>query len=76
MIKVSAMGVKLFSDENDPHFHDALWSGISLGMCPAKEKRRYNVTTFLLGWAHTENIVCEMAAIPFCPGEEEFRIWR
>ena len=28
-------------------------SGISLGMCPANERRRYNVTLCLTGWAHT-----------------------
>ena len=28
-------------------------SGISLGMRPANEKRRYVVTTSLIGWAHT-----------------------
>ena len=28
-------------------------SGISLGMCPAIERRRYNVTTTPIGWAHT-----------------------
>ena len=25
----------------------------SLGMCPANERRRYIVTTSLIGWAHT-----------------------
>ena len=29
------------------------WAGISLFMRPANEKRRYNVTTSLIGWAHT-----------------------
>ena len=28
-------------------------SGISLGICPANERRRYNVTTTPIGWAHT-----------------------
>ena len=28
-------------------------SGISLGMGPANKRRRYNVTTSLIGWAHT-----------------------
>ena len=28
-------------------------SGISLGMRPANERRRYNVTTSLIGWVHT-----------------------
>ena len=27
--------------------------GISLGMHPANERRRYIVTTSLIGWAHT-----------------------
>ena len=26
---------------------------ISLGMLPANERRRYNVMTSLIGWAHT-----------------------
>ena len=29
-------------------------AGISLGMRPANERRRYNVTTSLIGWAHTQ----------------------
>ena len=29
------------------------YSGISLGMRPANERRRYTVTTSLIGWAHT-----------------------
>ena len=28
-------------------------AGISLGMCPANERRCYNVTTSLIGWVHT-----------------------
>ena len=28
-------------------------TGISLCMCPANERRRYIVTSFLIGWAHT-----------------------
>ena len=28
-------------------------TGISLGVRPANERRRYNVTTFLIGRAHT-----------------------
>ena len=30
-----------------------LYAGSSLGMCPANERRRYNVTTSLIGWART-----------------------
>ena len=29
--------------------------GIILCMCPANERRRYNVTSSLIGWAHTQN---------------------
>ena len=28
-------------------------TGISLGMQPANERRRYNVMTSLIGWTHT-----------------------
>ena len=31
------------------------YPGISLGMHPANERRRYIVTTSLIGWAHTQN---------------------
>ena len=34
---------------------DYIKIGINLCMCPANE-RRYNVTSSLIGWAHTENI--------------------
>ena len=30
-------------------------SGIMLYMCPANGRRRYNVTSSLIGWAHTQN---------------------
>ena len=30
-------------------------SGITLGLGSANEKRRYNVTSFLIGWSHTQN---------------------
>ena len=31
------------------------WSGIILCMQPANERRRYNVTSSLIGWVHTQN---------------------
>ena len=39
------------------HTHNDLcnWSRINLCMCPANESRRYNVTSFLIDWAHTQN---------------------
>ena len=33
-------------------------AGIILGMCPANERRSYNVTAFLIGWVHTQNDPC------------------
>ena len=32
-----------------------LYPGIILCMCPANERRRSNVTTFPIAWAHTQN---------------------
>ena len=29
--------------------------GIIFCMCPANERRRYNVTSSLIGWAHSQN---------------------
>ena len=31
------------------------WTGIILFICPANERRRYNVTSPLIGWAYTQN---------------------
>ena len=31
------------------------YTGIMSHMCPANERRRYNVTSSLIGWAHTQN---------------------
>ena len=31
------------------------YSGIILSMRPANERRRYNVTSSLIGWAHSQN---------------------
>ena len=33
-------------------------SGIILCMCPANERRRYNVTSSLIGWVHVQNDPC------------------
>ena len=35
-------------------------SGIILGMGSANEKRRYIVTSFLIGWAHAQNDSCDL----------------
>ena len=37
---------------------DLLTPGIILCMCPANGRRRYNVTSSLIGWAHTQNDLC------------------
>ena len=31
------------------------YQGIILGMCPANERQRYNVTPSLIGWVHSQN---------------------
>ena len=36
-----------------------LSTGIILRMRPANERRRYNVTSSLIDWAHTQNDLCE-----------------
>ena len=40
------------------NFYSALDAGIILCMCQANERRRYNVTSSLIGWAHTQNDPC------------------
>ena len=35
-----------------------LWAGIVLWMPPANERRHYNVTWSLIGWAHSQNYPC------------------
>ena len=37
--------------------YDTIW-GIILGMGSANERRRYIVTSSLIGWAHTQNDPC------------------
>ena len=41
----------------DPWVRDACYkrSGFILCMCPANERQCYNVTLFLIGWAHAQN---------------------
>ena len=39
-------------------FSDITYSGIILLMCPANERRRYNVTSSLIGWANKQNDPC------------------
>ena len=45
---ISYTMIALWSEEAATH-----QAGISQGMCPANEKRRYNVTTSLIGCGHT-----------------------
>ena len=46
------------------HRHVQWWSsfghisGVILGMGLANERRRYNVTSSLIGWPHTQNDPC------------------
>ena len=35
-----------------------IYPGIILCVCPANERRRYNVTSSHIGWAHTQNDPC------------------
>ena len=32
---------------------DNIWTGLILGLRPADERRRYKITSFLIGWAQT-----------------------
>ena len=41
------------------YLYDVIAStGIILCMCPANERRRYNVTLSFIGWTHTKNDPC------------------
>ena len=40
-------------------------AGVILCMCSANERRRYNVTSSLIGWAHSQNDPCD--GITWCP---------
>ena len=37
--------------------------GIILYMRPANERRHHNVTSSLIGWAHTQNDPCELVKL-------------
>ena len=56
--------------------------GIILGMDAANERRRYNVTSSLIGWAHAQNdpgwlIVLSYAEIPsFSSNQPSDAMWR
>ena len=49
--------------------HHPYGSGTILCMRPANERRRYNVTSSLIGWAHTRNNPCGC----ICPGPTAFQ---
>ena len=56
----------------------SIWSsamGIIFCMRPANERRRYNVTSSLIGWAHMESIWSSAMGIIFCmrPANERRR---
>ena len=44
------------------------YSWIILCMCPANERRCYNITSSLIGWAHTQNDPCLFEVLQFLPG--------
>ena len=44
------------TDVNEPH--TLTYAGLILCMRPANERRRYNETSSLIGWAHTKNDPC------------------
>ena len=46
-------------------------SGIILCVHPANERRRYNVTSSLIGWAHTQNTPCSCTAINGGPNSHQ-----
>ena len=55
---------------------------IILCMCPANERWRYNVTSSLIGWAHSQNDPCEWSwcwhctSVPQHPSHKHIcRIW-
>ena len=47
------------------HTHNVSYSGLILGVRPINERRRYFVTTFLIGWAHAWNQPCYCRAVWF-----------
>ena len=49
---------------SDVEYGDPLWdAGIILCMCPANERRRYSVTSSVIGWAQTQNDPSGMVAV-------------
>ena len=46
----------------------SLHLGISVGMLPANERRHYNVTTPLIGWAHTYTDPCSLWSLEIIYG--------
>ena len=52
---LSVSGPVMTDALNVCHYPDVYWPapGLILGLCPANEKRRYFVTTSLIGWAQT-----------------------
>ena len=48
---------------------------IILCMCPANERRRYNVTSSLINWAHSQNDPC-MLIIGCLSRTDRFSSWR
>ena len=49
------------------NWHQMVRPGIILRMGPANEKRRYNVTSSLIGSAHTQNDPCCQLCTPVIP---------
>ena len=50
--------VTLLARINDPGAVKMTYTGIILCMRPANGRRRYNVTSSLIGWAHTQKDPC------------------
>ena len=54
-------------------FHMSVSIGIILGMGSANERRRYNITSCLIGWAHAQNDAWEVWAQPM---RDDVAMWR
>ena len=56
----------VFSIDRGNRFHIILFwhkSGLILGMDSASQRRRYNVTSSLIGWAHIQNDPCQCTTL-------------
>ena len=72
VITLSVDGLAPLADRLSPRWWPSYGAGIILGMRPASERRRCNVTSSLIGWVHVHRRIPEL--LPYMHGIDTWNV--